>query len=95
VKKEILSIIPEYRDVIGGEMEGYGLHVAAEMRGIKEWIVVKGICDWGCEKEDGWQRLAAATAVDFVFYVLNGPLLEGMIPRRELIIHRSLITEAV
>jgi nucleoside phosphorylase len=87
LKQGILSI-PEFEDVIGGEMEGYGLHLAAEVRGIKEWIVVKGICDWGCAKEDDWQRLAAATAADFVFYVLNGPHLEGMIPKRELIVKR-------
>lgn len=40
------SLQNEYPDAIGGEMEGSGLWSAAD-RNRKEWIIVKGVCDWG------------------------------------------------
>lgn len=58
---------------IGGEMEGVGLASAAE-REKREWILVKGICDWADgEKADGSQEFAAAAAVSLVQHVLNQP----------------------
>lgn len=54
-----------FNEAIGGEMEGTGLYVSASPAKI-DWIVVKGICDWGYHKgqaeKDIWQKLAAKNA---------------------------------
>jgi hypothetical protein len=78
--------------VIGGEMEGQGLYYATESRVLQiakpplakpDWIVVKGVCDWGAGKNvNGQQKiedqnLAARNAYEFVFYVIeHGRLVE-------------------
>jgi nucleoside phosphorylase len=52
-------------------MEGAGIAAAAERKN-REWIVVKGICDWGDgTKKDHHQGFAAASSVDLVEHVLN------------------------
>ena len=41
------SLLKQWPDAIGGEMEGIGIASAANFSAIKrEWIIVKGICDW-------------------------------------------------
>lgn len=54
-----------YSGAIGGEMEGVGLYVSASEAKV-DWIVVKGICDWGHDKnnpeKENWQKLAAQNA---------------------------------
>jgi nucleoside phosphorylase len=54
-----------YPEAIGGEMEGLGLYAASASAKV-DWIVVKGICDWGYNKssklKDAWQKLAARNA---------------------------------
>lgn len=50
-----------YPDAIGGEMEGNALSASCIHDG-RQWITIKGICDWGMEKEDGWQAIAAERA---------------------------------
>ena len=50
-----------YRDAQGGEMEGAGVY-APSVRTGTEWIVVKGICDWGQDKNSRAQEPAAAHA---------------------------------
>lgn len=70
---------PDYSDVQGGEMELYGLYRAANAQDVLDWIMIKGICDWGCFKQDGWQPLAAATAADFVHHMLAGPSLQDLL----------------
>lgn len=50
-----------YPDAIGGEMEGNAL-AASSIHDGRQWITIKGICDWGMEKEDGWQKIAAERA---------------------------------
>lgn len=58
---------------IGGEMEGVGLAAAAE-RERREWILVKGICDWADgEKTDDHQGFAAASSMSLVRHVLSQP----------------------
>lgn len=52
-----------YPDAIGGEMEGNALSASSIHSG-RQWITIKGICDWGMNKEDGWQELAANRACD-------------------------------
>ena len=40
-----------------------------------EWIMVKGICDWADgTKCDGYQKVAASSAVSLVKKVLSGSL---------------------
>jgi nucleoside phosphorylase len=39
-------------EAIGGEMEGGGLYVSAQAAKV-DWVVIKAICDWGHDKEQG------------------------------------------
>jgi len=75
-KKE-LSI--NYPTAIGGEMEGHGLYAAAARHG-KNWIIVKGVCDWADGKKNKqFQAMAAASAVSICAYVFsNRNSLEGL-----------------
>jgi nucleoside phosphorylase len=54
-----------YGDALGGEMEGAAVAAASVREGV-EWIVVKGICDWGQGKSDEAQQLAASNAAALV-----------------------------
>jgi nucleoside phosphorylase len=56
-------------DAVGGEMEGSGIYAAAAKRGVP-WIVVKGICDWGFEKSDLAQPMAAQNAASYTMHVI-------------------------
>lgn len=73
-----LTSRPAFMDAVGGDMEAWGMYQAirkaATDQGIAfEWIVVKGICDWGFEKKKGWQPFAAAAAMDLIFTVISAP----------------------
>lgn len=50
-----------FPEAIGGEMEGNAVAAASLYKG-RNWILIKGICDWGMNKEDGWQQVAAKRA---------------------------------
>lgn len=64
----LLKLEPES---IGGEMEGAGLYVASYEEKV-DWILVKGISDWGDEnKNDEDQKLAAQNATSFVLHVIK------------------------
>jgi nucleoside phosphorylase len=52
-------------EAVAGEMEAAGLYAAAAQAKC-DWILVKGISDWGIEKTDDHQALAARHAADFV-----------------------------
>ncbi|MFT3943256.1 MAG: NACHT domain-containing protein [Ancrocorticia sp.] len=73
-------------DIVGGEMEGIGIHKQAEAKDV-HWIIVKAICDWGDgnksnpRKEDD-QKLAAANAALVVWKALQNPIypVTGMEP---------------
>ncbi|NMO57875.1 hypothetical protein HH310_42775 [Actinoplanes sp. TBRC 11911] len=52
-------------EAVAGEMEAAGLYAAAA-QAKRDWILVKGISDWGSEKTDDHQALAARNAADFV-----------------------------
>lgn len=76
---ETLINDPKFRDLllehepeaIGAEMEGFGLYVAAD-EAKKDWILVKGISDWGDgKKHDKEQPTAARNAARFVKHVLE------------------------
>lgn len=60
---------------IGGEMEAQGIYSISRIRGISEWIIIKGICDWGYNKnnpnKENDQEMAANAAVDYCFHVFS------------------------
>lgn len=69
----------KYRDAVGNEMEATGIWAACEKLK-KDWIIVKGICDWGEKKVDDFQPLAAAAAVSLCKKVLNNEnALDGIV----------------
>ena len=57
-------------DGVGGEMEGAGVYIVGAARKV-DWIVIKGISDWGIHKEDGGQELAARNAAAFLLHVVR------------------------
>lgn len=69
-KKKIFKI---YHDnPIGYEMEGIDVYQACRDSGIQEWIIVKGISDFGDgKKTDEYQRIAAENAVSLCHYVFS------------------------
>lgn len=54
---------------IAGEMEAWGLSAVCH-EAQKQFIMVKGICDWGMNKEKNYQEQAAQNACDFVLDAL-------------------------
>lgn len=62
----------KYPDAIGNEMEASGVWAASEREGV-HWIIVKGICDWGEEKTDDYQPLAASAAVSLCKHIFKSP----------------------
>lgn len=69
-KAALLAVHP---NAIGGEMEGVGVAATAD-REKREWILVKGICDWANgQKTDAHQGFAAASALSLVQHVLSQP----------------------
>lgn len=73
--EELRAAFPE---AIGGEMEGNAVAGASIYKG-RQWILIKGICDWGMGKGDGSQALAAERACSLaVKTVVN--LLDAEIP---------------
>lgn len=69
----LVGLFPQ--GIIGGEMEGVGLALAADDAKV-DWLVVKGICDWADGKKntaskDRDQRLAADNAVAVVAEALR------------------------
>ncbi len=78
--QELLRIEPE---AIGGEMEAAGVYTAAlgEHGQHVQWLVVKGICDWGTGKGDKQQAIAARNAIDLVLHVLEQPTIVQAVNR--------------
>lgn len=66
----VAELKAENPDAIGGEMEGAGVYCAGA-KSKRDWIVVKGICDWGSRKQDRYQSLAASNAINYVLHVLQ------------------------
>ncbi len=74
-KQQLLTRFPT---AIGGEMEGVGIWAGVDQYKV-EWIVVKGICDWGEAKSKKHQALAASAAASLVLWALKSPLsLDGL-----------------
>jgi nucleoside phosphorylase len=53
-------------------MECTGLYSAAERCGI-DWLLIKGVCDWGYNKTNKYQFFAAQNAVKLVKALLDDP----------------------
>lgn len=64
--KFALALKRRFPEAIGGEMEGSGLASASHRRKV-QWLLVKGISDWGYGKGDSQQLSAARAAVSFSF----------------------------
>ncbi|WP_444464198.1 5'-methylthioadenosine/S-adenosylhomocysteine nucleosidase family protein [Rhodobacter capsulatus] len=60
-KDFVCDLRTHFPEALAGEMEGNAVAVACHNAGV-QWIVVKAICDWGMDKEDGWHEIAAARA---------------------------------
>jgi nucleoside phosphorylase len=65
----------DFPDAIAGEMEGAGVYEAATLDSKPDWIIVKGISDWGYGKTDDVQQRAARNAAEFVAHVIAGGAL--------------------
>jgi nucleoside phosphorylase len=68
-------------DAIGGEMEGAGVYIVGAARKL-DWIVIKGISDWGAHKEDDGQGAAARNAARFLLHVVRCGGLSLRLARR-------------
>jgi nucleoside phosphorylase len=62
---------------IGGEMEAQGIYSVSRIQGVSEWIIIKGICDWGYNKNNPNkeidQKVAANAAVNFCLHIFSKP----------------------
>lgn len=69
----VTKLIESFPEAIGGEMEGTGLQSVCHREGI-EWLLIKGICDWGFDKQiadkDIHQKLAIENVCDFLLFTL-------------------------
>lgn len=70
------ELFKDHPEAIGGEMEGAGIYAACDQK-VNDWILVKGICDWGENKDNPdkkkHQVLAIESAVDLCAFVFNSP----------------------
>ena len=72
---------------IGGEMEAQGIYLISRLYGVSEWIIVKGICDWGFEKDnpnkENDQKIAANAAIDYCYHVfMRDGVFDHLIKKR-------------
>ena len=63
-----------FPEAIGGEMEGTGLQSSCHRDSI-EWILIKGICDWGYDKQNEHKSRDQKTAInnvsEYLIYTLT------------------------
>lgn len=50
-RRKLLTDFSEYSP-IGGEMEANGIYNECRKFSVPEWIIIKGICDWGYKKDN-------------------------------------------
>lgn len=61
-----LSLMQRYKEAIGGDMESFTFATTAKKNNINNWIVIKGICDWGYDKgqdKDRKQKIAMTSVM--------------------------------
>lgn len=59
---------------IGGEMEAFGIYTECRLNEISEWIIIKGICDWGYNKDlnkEEYQKTASMAAAQYCFHIFS------------------------
>lgn len=64
-ESELKKLKSDEPEIIGGDMEAAGIASVCNDQRI-EWIVIKGICDWGSDKTDDFQEQAAKNASEFM-----------------------------
>ena len=64
------NLFARFPRAIGGEMEATGVYSACSRLG-RQWTVIKAVCDWGAEKADDYQRLAARNAAALLLALLS------------------------
>lgn len=73
-KNEVEKLKTKQPELIGGEMEISGVASSCQ-RNNKKWIMIKGICDWGYEKDsdnkEKYQKLAAENSVNILVQFLE------------------------
>ncbi|SHL05222.1 hypothetical protein [Flavobacterium chilense] len=73
-KKFVEKLKEIFPEAIGGEMEGAGLQSSCQDKS-KEWILIKGICDWGFDKnspsKNADQKIAISNVCDFLFFTFK------------------------
>ena len=84
------GLLREFKRAIGGDMESYAVAQACRALAV-EWIVAKGVCDWGDDgKNNDWQRPAAQASVSLCLEALNHPSsLDGLARARDAALPRS------
>ena len=70
----VMELMNQEPELIGGEMEGVGLVSVAE-RYRKDWILIKGISDWGVDKTDIDQIAVAKKTFRYVFQTIREYLI--------------------
>jgi nucleoside phosphorylase len=60
----------KFPDAKAGDMESYAVLNAARSSDV-QMICIKGICDWGYNKDDSSQETAAHNAMNYLFKVLD------------------------
>lgn len=75
-KKDFVKQLVNYQSgIIGAEMEGLAVVSTCQAKR-KDCILVKAICDWGFDKTDEYQQLAAANASKFVMDSLESIVIK-------------------
>ncbi|MFA6150515.1 MAG: hypothetical protein WC716_04275 [Chitinophagaceae bacterium] len=74
----VIELKKSFPDAIGGEMEGTGLQAASNREGV-EWIVIKGICDFGFDKQTPEKERDQVNAINnvcdyFIYTLQNYPI---------------------
>ncbi|TXJ27606.1 MAG: hypothetical protein E6Q24_07160 [Chitinophagaceae bacterium] len=73
------ALMKQWPSAIGGEMEGAGIYSACEVNSVHEWILVKGVCDYGDGNKDNdpnkelFQEIAIRSAVSLVEKTFSSP----------------------
>lgn len=82
------ELIKRYPLAYGGEMEGRGAYAACRDRGLNEWIIVKGICDWGDgntnQNKQENQRIASKSAVSLLMHIFSNPNAFDKLPKNPM-----------
>ena len=79
------QLFERYPLAYGGEMEGRGAYSACRDRGLNEWIIVKGVCDWGdgntSQNKQENQRIASESAVSLLMHIFSNPNAFDKLPK--------------